>query len=125
MRPLLGRLRAEQFRIGTNPFARRFQFTKPFDRSGMSIAAAMPDFLSSTLRQVNRLVRTKVREALKPGGRVVFVEYRKEDPQVPIKEVHKMSLEQLSKEMDAVGFVRVKTVESLPSQHIVIFAKRE
>jgi ubiquinone/menaquinone biosynthesis C-methylase UbiE len=70
-------------------------------------------------------VMTKVREALKPGGRVVFVEYRKEDPQVPIKEVHKMSVEQLSKEMGAVGFVRVQTVESLPSQHIVIFAKRE
>jgi hypothetical protein len=36
-----------------------------------------------------------------------------------------MSVEQLSKEMGAVGFVRVQTVESLPSQHIVIFAKRE
>jgi len=36
-----------------------------------------------------------------------------------------MSVEQLSKEMDAVGLVRVRTVESLPSQHIVIFAKRK
>jgi precorrin-6B methylase 2 len=70
-------------------------------------------------------VMTRVREALKPGGQVVFVEYRKEDPRVPIKEVHKMSLEQLSKEMNAVGLVRVRTVETLPSQHIVIFAKRE
>ncbi len=70
-------------------------------------------------------VMTRVREALKPGGQVVFVEYRKEDPRVPIKEVHKMSVEQLSKEMKAVGLERVRTVESLPSQHIVIFAKRE
>ena len=68
-------------------------------------------------------VMTKVREALKPGGRVVFVEYRKEDPRIPIKEVHKMSVEQLTKEMKAVGLLHVRTVESLPSQHIVIFEK--
>ena len=68
-------------------------------------------------------VMTKVREALKPEGRVVFVEYRKEDPAVRIKEVHKMSVKQLEKEMNAVGLVRVRTVETLPLQHIVIFAK--
>jgi ubiquinone/menaquinone biosynthesis C-methylase UbiE len=69
-------------------------------------------------------VMTKVREALKPRGRVVFVEYRKEDPAVRIKEVHKMSVKQLEKEMNAVGLVRVRTVETLPLQHIVIFEKR-
>jgi len=68
-------------------------------------------------------VMTKVREALKPGGRVIFVEYRKEDPAVRIKEVHKMSVKQLEKEMNAVGLVRVRTVETLPLQHIVIFEK--
>lgn len=68
-------------------------------------------------------VMTNVRQALKPGGRVVFVEYRKEDPAVPIKEVHKMSVEQLDKEMSAVGLVRVREVETLPLQHIVIFRK--
>ena len=57
--------------------------------------------------------------------RVGFVEYRKEDPRVPIKEVHKMSVEQLAKEMKVVGLARVRTVESLPSQHIVIFEKLE
>jgi hypothetical protein len=55
---------------------------------------------------------------------VVFVEYRKEDPKVPIKEVHKMSLEQLDKEMNAVGLARVRTVETLPWQHIVFYEKR-
>jgi SAM-dependent methyltransferase len=70
-------------------------------------------------------VMAKVREALKPGGRVMFVEYRKEDPTVPIKEVHKMSVEQLTKEMKVVGLVRVKTLETLPSQHIVIFRRNE
>jgi precorrin-6B methylase 2 len=70
-------------------------------------------------------VMTQVRKALKPGGRMVFVEYRKEDPKVPIKEVHKMSVEQLEREMSAVGLARVRTVETLPWQHIVIFEKRE
>ncbi len=70
-------------------------------------------------------VMTKVREALKPEGRVVFVEYRKEDAAVRIKEVHKMSVKQLEKEMNAVGLVRVQTVETLPLQHIVIFEKRD
>lgn len=68
-------------------------------------------------------VMTNVCKALKPGGRVAFVEYRKEDPSIPIKELHKMSVDQLTKEMAAVGLVRIKTVESLPAQHIVIFAK--
>ena len=69
-------------------------------------------------------VMTKIREALKPGGRVVFVEYRKEDARVPIKEVHKMSLDQLDKEMNVVGLTRTRTVESLPLQHIAIFEKQ-
>jgi SAM-dependent methyltransferase len=68
-------------------------------------------------------VMTKVREALKPGGRAVFVEYRKEDPDVPIKAVHKMSVDQLEKEMKVIGLVRLQTIETLPSQHIVIFKK--
>jgi ubiquinone/menaquinone biosynthesis C-methylase UbiE len=69
-------------------------------------------------------VMSKVREALKPGGRVVFVEYRQEDPRIRIKEVHKISVKQLEREMNAVGLVRVRTVETLPQQHIVIFEER-
>ena len=69
-------------------------------------------------------VISAVRKALKPGGRVVFVEYRKEDPKVAIKELHKMSVEQLDLEMRAVGLVRLRTVETLPLQHIVIFGKQ-
>jgi ubiquinone/menaquinone biosynthesis C-methylase UbiE len=70
-------------------------------------------------------VMSKVCDALKPGGRVVFVEYRKEDPAVPIKEVHKMSVKQLDMEMAAIGLTRVRTVETLPLQHIVFFEKRK
>jgi len=68
-------------------------------------------------------VMTAIRKALKPGGRMVFIEYRKEDPKVPIKEVHKMSIEQLKKEMAVVGLDHVKTVDTLPRQHIAIFGK--
>ncbi len=68
-------------------------------------------------------VMTAIRKALKPGGRMVFIEYRKEDPKVPIKEVHKMSMEQLKKEMAVVGLDHVKTVDTLPRQHIAIFGK--
>lgn len=68
-------------------------------------------------------VMTAIRKALKPGGRMVFVEYRKEDPKVPIKEIHKMSIEQLKKEMAAVGLEHLKTVDTLPRQHIAIFVK--
>jgi ubiquinone/menaquinone biosynthesis C-methylase UbiE len=68
-------------------------------------------------------VMTKIREALKPGGRVVIVEYRKEDPNVPIKEVHKMSVEQVKREMEVVGLAHLQTLETLPLQHILVFKK--
>ena len=68
-------------------------------------------------------VMIEVRKALKPGGRVALVEFRKEDPKVPIKEVHKMSEEQIKKEMTVVGLAHLKTVETLPWQHIAIYSK--
>ncbi len=68
-------------------------------------------------------VMSAIRKALRPGGRVVFVEYRKEDPKLPIKEIHKMSIEQLKKEMAVVGLEHLKTVDTLPRQHIAIFVK--
>lgn len=64
--------------------------------------------------------------ALKPGGRVIFVEYRKEDPTVPIKEVHKMSMAQVRKEIEQpeFGLKWTETVHVLPRQHILIFTKQ-
>jgi ubiquinone/menaquinone biosynthesis C-methylase UbiE len=62
--------------------------------------------------------------ALKPGGRLVFVEYRLEDPEVPIKLVHKMSQKQVLKEMAVHPLRHVETVNSLPWQHIIIFEKK-
>lgn len=68
-------------------------------------------------------VMTKVREALKPGGRVALIEYRAEDPAVMIKAVHKMSERQIIRELSAVGFRHQKTVRTLPLQHLVLFQK--
>lgn len=64
-------------------------------------------------------------KALKPGGRAVFVEYRKEDPTVPIKELHKMSKAQVRKEISqpAFGLKYARTIDVLPQQHIIIFKK--
>ncbi|MEO6743024.1 MAG: methyltransferase domain-containing protein [Caldimonas sp.] len=62
--------------------------------------------------------------ALKPGGQLVFVEYRAEDPQVPIKTLHKMSEAQIKREAAAHGVVWDHTVGTLPWQHLVVFRKR-
>jgi precorrin-6B methylase 2 len=61
--------------------------------------------------------------SLKPGGRMVFVEFRAEDPKVPIKAVHKMSEAQVRKEMSAHSLQFLETNEVLPWQHIFIFQK--
>jgi hypothetical protein len=63
-------------------------------------------------------------KALKPGGRLVFVEYRLEDDNVPIKLVHKMSERQVLKEMAPFPLRHAQTVGILPWQHIIIFEKR-
>ena len=60
---------------------------------------------------------------LKPGGRVAFVEYRAEDPNVPIKRLHKMSELQILKEATPHPLEWVETVDKLPWQHVVIFKK--
>jgi ubiquinone/menaquinone biosynthesis C-methylase UbiE len=64
-----------------------------------------------------------ITRALKPGGRVVFVEFRGEDPAVPIKLLHKMTEAQVKKEMSALPLEWVETIGVLPRQHIIIFKK--
>lgn len=61
--------------------------------------------------------------ATRPGGKIVLVEFRAEDPKVPIKLVHKMSLDQVRKEMAPMGLEYVKTNSSLPWQHVIFFRK--
>lgn len=62
-------------------------------------------------------------EALKPGGLLYLVEFRAEDPSVPIKAVHKMSEKQAVKELKAAGFEFVRNISNLPWQHCMIFSK--
>jgi len=62
-------------------------------------------------------------DALKPGGRVVFVEYRAEDPAVAIKALHKMSEPQVRREATAHGLKWERSIETLPIQHAIVFRK--
>ncbi|MEF8796757.1 MAG: SAM-dependent methyltransferase, partial [Salinivenus sp.] len=70
-----------------------------------------------------REMMLNLRDALVPGGRVYLVEYRKEDPSIPIKPLHKMTEAQAREEMTAVGFEWVATREMLPRQHVLVFRK--
>ena len=60
---------------------------------------------------------------LKPGGKLVLIEYRMEDPGIPIKKLHKMSEKQAIKEISAVGLKWEETSEALPQQHFMVFRK--
>ena len=62
-----------------------------------------------------------MRASLKKGGMIVLVEYREEDPRVPIKPLHKMSKEQVDKEMVANGFRLAKSFDKLPWQHMLFY----
>ena len=62
---------------------------------------------------------------LRPGGRLVLVEYRGEDPFVPIKELHKMTEAQARLEVEAAGLEWVETADFLPQQHVMVFEKPE
>lgn len=62
-------------------------------------------------------------DALKPGGKLVLVEFRAEDSNVPIKAIHKMTEQQAVKEFKAAGFLVEKNISNLPWQHCLIFRK--
>jgi ubiquinone/menaquinone biosynthesis C-methylase UbiE len=64
-----------------------------------------------------------MRKALKPTGRIALVEFRLEDPKVPIKLLHKMSKEQIMKEYPPNGYKLVESFDELPWQHLMFFEK--
>ncbi len=66
----------------------------------------------------------RIRESLKPDGRLVLLEYRKEDPDVPIRPEHKMSVAEVKAEVEPEGYKLDKVLEILPRQHILIFHTR-
>jgi ubiquinone/menaquinone biosynthesis C-methylase UbiE len=63
----------------------------------------------------------RIQSALKPDGRVILVEFRKEDPNVPIQPLHKMSVQDVRAELEPLGFKFQRTIEFLPWQHIISF----
>jgi ubiquinone/menaquinone biosynthesis C-methylase UbiE len=65
-----------------------------------------------------------MRSALKSGGKLILVEFRAEDPTVPIKTIHKMSEKQSVKELKAAGFIFEKNMDNLPWQHCMVFTKK-
>jgi ubiquinone/menaquinone biosynthesis C-methylase UbiE len=67
----------------------------------------------------------KIRESMKPDGRLVLLEYRAEDPKVPIRPEHKMTVAQVKAELEPEGFRMDKVLEDLPRQHILIFKKSQ
>jgi ubiquinone/menaquinone biosynthesis C-methylase UbiE len=64
-----------------------------------------------------------IRAALKPAGRLVLLEYRKEDPHIPIRPEHKMSVAEVKAEVEPEGYKLEKVLKDLPRQHILIFSK--
>ncbi|HXJ43915.1 MAG TPA: methyltransferase domain-containing protein, partial [Bryobacteraceae bacterium] len=64
-----------------------------------------------------------IRESLKTGGRLVLIEYRGEDPKVPIRPEHKMTVKQVREELEPEGFRFGEAIEILPQQHILVFRK--
>ena len=67
----------------------------------------------------------RLRSALRPGGRLVLLEYRKEDPNVPIREEHKMAVATVRRELEPEGFKFERAIETLPRQHLLIFGRRD
>ena len=66
----------------------------------------------------------KIRQALKPDGRLVLLEYRAEDPSIPINPEHKMTVDQVRREIEPEGFRLLDPIETLPRQHLLILVKR-
>ena len=66
---------------------------------------------------------SSVKTALKPNGQLYLIEYRAEDPNVPIKKIHKMTESQAVKEMKAAGFKLEGNINNLPWQHCMVFVK--
>jgi ubiquinone/menaquinone biosynthesis C-methylase UbiE len=65
----------------------------------------------------------RIRESLKPNGRLVLLEYRAEDPKVPIRPEHKMTVKQVREEVQPEGFKFEQSIEILPLQHIIVFRR--
>ena len=114
--------------VSLDPATGKVNWQQPF-KTNNQITLATPVMHDSRLLITsfyNGSMMLDISKSLKPGGRCVFVEFRKEDPDVPIKLVHKMTEEQVKKEitLPEFGLKWSKTISVLPWQHIVVFEKK-
>ncbi len=70
-----------------------------------------------------REMMERVVKSIAPDGRVVLLEYRGENPLIPIKRLHKMTQKQVKREMAAVGLQWRETFDGLPNQHLMVFSR--
>jgi ubiquinone/menaquinone biosynthesis C-methylase UbiE len=100
---------------------------------GMEVAPNLPDSsidlaimvdVYHELAYPQEMLRA-LHKALRPNGRLLLLEYRAEDPSVPIKELHKLSVAQAKKELAATGFVLDQKKDILPIQHYLLFRKAD
>ena len=121
---MLARLRAncERFGISNIVPVKGTQFTTGLEPSSIDLAIMVDVYHEFEFPYE---MMSDISKTMKPGGRVVLVEYRKEDPTVRIKEIHKMSQAQAKKEVERAefGLRWTETIHVLPRQHILIFTK--
>jgi ubiquinone/menaquinone biosynthesis C-methylase UbiE len=68
-----------------------------------------------------RAMLGSVQRSLKPRGELIVIEYRKEDPSIPIADPHRMSVAEMRAEIEGTGFAFNRLIEDLPRQHIIVF----
>lgn len=120
MLALLAKLAADPRYANIEPLAGAVDDTRlPADSVDLAIMVDVYHELEFPYEVLASIVR-----ALKPGGRVAFVEYRGEDPAVPIKALHKMTERQIRREAGQHALVWERTGRRLPWQHLVVFRKR-
>jgi SAM-dependent methyltransferase len=119
---MLQRVRANALRAkAANVVAVQGSYTDPMLPKGQMDLVLLVDVYHE-FSEPQKMLRG-IRESLKPDGRLVLLEYRKEDPKIPIREEHKMTVAEVRTELEAEGFHLAQVVETLPRQHILILTK--
>ena len=110
----------EQNRIGNVSLVLGSQGSSGLEESSLDLALMVDVY--HELAEPQMLLQ-QLYLALKPGGRLVLLEYRAEDPAIPILPLHKMSVADAKLEVEHEGFKLTTVNEDLPSQHVLIFTK--
>lgn len=119
---MLQRVRANAAKAkASNVVAVQGSFTDPMLPKGQMDLVLLVDVYHE-FSEPQKMLRG-IRESLKPDGRLVLLEYRKEDPKIPIREEHKMTVAEVRTEIEAEGFHLSQVIETLPRQHILILTK--